>query len=106
MAIEDLQDIDKFYEINIFVFELKEDDVHAKLTLRSSYNHNSTMYLNLFDDHADPKQICQRAILSDVNWKPNLFQVNMRAWPFNCRMGNQPVRSLHTTSWKPEGKND
>ena len=56
MTVEDLQDIDKFNEIHIFVYELKEDEmgnVHAELTRRSPYSHNSTMYLNLFGDHVN-----------------------------------------------------
>ena len=54
MAIEDLQNIETLYAINMFVYELKEDEmgnVHAELTRRSPYNHKSTMYLNLFEDH-------------------------------------------------------
>ena len=54
VAIEDLQNIETLYAINIFVYELKEDDmgnVYAELTRRSPYKHKSTMYLNLFEDH-------------------------------------------------------
>ena len=54
VAIEDLQNIETLYAINIFVYELKEDEmgsVHAELTRRSPYKHKSTMYLNLFEDH-------------------------------------------------------
>jgi hypothetical protein len=38
MAIEDLQNIETLYAINMFVYELKEDEmgnVHAELTRRS-----------------------------------------------------------------------
>ena len=54
VAIEDIQDIESFNEINIFLFELKEDEmgnVHAELTRHSPYIHKSTMNLNLFEYH-------------------------------------------------------
>ena len=54
VAIEDVQNIETLYAINMFVYELKEDEmgnVHAELTRRSPYNHKSTMYRNLFEDH-------------------------------------------------------